>query len=141
VADSLGEHARGEALAHAMDARLTRLRRDQRFGKALYMTEAGVTSGPGTLVHEMMAAAGLDNFQSEQGWHPLPLERLAYERPDMVALAVFGTGSQNAWTAARHPIAQAQLKDRPVVPLQGAWTACGGWFVLDAVEAMAQGRR
>lgn len=141
VANGLGEGARGEALARTMDARLARLRGDRRLAKALYMTQAGVTSGPGSLVDEMMKAAGLDNFQTEEGWHPLPLERLAYRRPDLVALAVFGTGSQDAWTAARHPVAQAQLKGRPVVPLQGAWVACGGWFVLDAVDALAGGGR
>ena len=27
---------------------------------------------------------------------------------------------------------------REVVPLNGAWTACGAWFLLDAVEALAR---
>lgn len=139
VAEGLGERAQGEALARSMDARLAQLRRNRQAGRALYMIQAGVTTGPGSLVHEMMAAAGLENFQTEEGWRPLPLERLAYERPDLVALAVFGTGYQDGWTAARHPVARAQLEERPVVPLEGAWTACGGWFVLDAVEALARG--
>jgi iron complex transport system substrate-binding protein len=107
------------------------------------MTPAGVTSGPGTLVHEMMNAAGIDNFQTEEGWRPLPLERLAYERPDLVAAAFFGVGTNHpdGWSAARHPVARAQLAERPRVDLEGAWTACGGWFVLDAVEALAGGGR
>ena len=137
VASGLGERTRGEAMVSAMDRRVAQLPGHRPRGMALYMTEAGVTSGPGTLVDEMMKVAGYDNFQREAGWHPLPLERLAYERPDLVAAASFGRGAQDGWTAARHPVAKAQLKERPVVRLQGAWLACGGWFVLNAVEAMA----
>ena len=103
------------------------------------MTPAGVTTGEGTLVHELFVAAGLENFLDRPGWNPLPLERLAYERPDLIAAAFFESATNHVdnWSAARHPVAQAQLRELPVVPLEGAWTACGGWFLLDAVEALA----
>ena len=107
---------------------------------ALYMTPGGVTSGEGTLVHEVLAAAGYANFQRRPGWNPLPLERLAYERPDVVVAAFYegAMGDTDHWSAARHPIARAQLDSRPVVPLEGAWTSCGAWFLVDAVEALAR---
>ncbi|PAX06726.1 ABC transporter substrate-binding protein [Sphingomonas lenta] len=141
VAAELGVPARGRALAAEMDARLAGLPRRDRSEAALYMTPGGVTAGPGTLVAELLAAAGLRNFQREPGWRDLPLERLAYERPDLVAFASFkDVGDAEPWSAARHPIARAQL-DGPVVGLEGAWTACGGWFLLDAVEALARGPR
>ena len=57
----------------------------------LYMTPAGVTTGSGSLVHEMLVAAGLDNFEEGRGWRPLPLERLAYEQPDVIAASFFET--------------------------------------------------
>ncbi|QHL91869.1 ABC transporter substrate-binding protein [Sphingomonas changnyeongensis] len=141
VADGLGASARGAALARAMDARLARLRGDRPARQALYMTPAGVTTGSGTLIHAMITAAGLANFMDAPGWRPLPLERLAYQRPDLVAAAFFGTETdhRDGWSAARHPVARAQLRERPVVNLDGASTACGGWFVLDAVEALARG--
>jgi iron complex transport system substrate-binding protein len=41
------------------------------------------------------------------------------------------------WSATRHPVAQRQLRDQETVMLQGAWTSCGGWFLLDAIEALA----
>ena len=106
---------------------------------ALYMTPAGVTSGPGSLIHEMLAAAGLHNFQSRPGWRSIPLERLAYERPDLIAAAFFGslTNHPHGWSPARHPVARAQLAGRAVVSIEGAWTACGAWFLMDAVEALA----
>lgn len=142
VARGLGEPARGEAVVAEMDRRLARLRRTDRGRQALYMTSGGVTTGPGTLIDEMIRAGGLRNFQRTPGWQPIPLERLARERPDVVLASFYGADALlDRWSAARHPIAQRQLRGRSVVPLDSAWTACGGWFLLDAVEAMArQGR-
>ena len=70
----------------------------------------------------------------------MPLERLAYERPDVIAAAFYegASGETDSWSAARHPVARTQLSNRPVVPLEGAWTSCGGWFLVEAVEALAQ---
>jgi iron complex transport system substrate-binding protein len=141
MADGLGQSARGEMLVDEYRTRLSAIAEQKPETTALYMTPAGVTTGPGSLVHEMLSVAGLSNFQKEGGWHPLPLERLVYEQPDLVAAAFFETfsDSTDAWSASRHPVARKQLTGRNVVPLQGAWTACGGWFILDAVEALAAG--
>ncbi len=107
----------------------------------LYATPGGVTSGPGSLIHELIALAGYRNFQTQPGWQPLPLEQLAYARPDRVAMAWFGRRDYNPdqWSAARHPLMD-RASDQPPIGLEGAWTACGGWFVLDAAEAMARAR-
>jgi iron complex transport system substrate-binding protein len=142
LADGLGQSQRGHALVAQLRARMAALNADSRAATALYMTPGGVTTGPGSLLHEMLTAAGLTNFQSEPGWHPLPLERLAYEQPDLLAVAFFESLANQmfAWSAARHPVVRDQLEEPGVVPLQGAWTACGGWFLLDAVEALAAGK-
>ena len=115
---------------------------------ALYMTSGGATSGPGTLIHQMLVAAGLRNFQQQPGWRSLPLERLSYEQPDKIAVARFNAETDSAkaleisspspWSAVRHPLAQAQLDSRPTINLNGAWTSCGAWFLLDAIEALAR---
>lgn len=107
----------------------------------LYMTPTGVTSGPGSLIHEMLTAAGLENFQTRPGWWPIPLERLAYEQPDLLAVAFHESLADHphAWSAIRHPVAQALLDRETVVPIEGAWTACGAWFLMDAVESLARG--
>ena len=140
VAAGLGEPARGQALVEEMRQRLSTLPVPAANLQALYMTPAGVTTGPGSLVHEMLLAAGLKNYQQIPGWHPIPLEMLVYEQPELVASASFGADadSPDAWSAMRHPVALAQLENSKVVPLQGAWTACGGWFLMDAVEALAR---
>lgn len=140
VGTELGKPERARALVVEMDHRLAAL--SDRTGpksKVLYMTPSGVTAGAGTLVHELFVAAGLENFQDRPGWNPLPLERLAYERPDLIAAAFFESQTNHVdnWSAARHPVARAQLRELPVVPLEGSWTSCGAWFLLDAVEALA----
>ncbi|MFT6061854.1 MAG: iron complex transport system substrate-binding protein [Paracoccaceae bacterium] len=109
---------------------------------ALYLTTGGWTAGTGTLVDEMLRAAGLRNHETRAGWRPLPLERLAREEPDLIAAAFFESSSQNPsrWSSARHPVTRKMLARRPIVALKGAWTSCGGWFLADAVEALAAGR-
>ncbi len=140
MAEGLGSPERGKEVTAEFKQRLAAIR-GRTNQTTLYMTPAGVTTGPGSLVHEMLVAAGLVNFQKKPGWQSLPLEHLAYEQPDIIAAAFFETLTNHpkGWSASRHPVARAQLDDRQVVPLQGAWTACGGWFLMDAVEALAAG--
>jgi len=141
TADGLGQSARGKALVSEFRERLDDIQPRGGDDTALYMTPGGVTTGSGSLVHEMLVTAGLQNFQDRNGWSSLPLERLVYEQPQLVAAAVFESMSDNpnVWSASNHPVARAQLDGLDVVPLQGAWTACGGWFILDAIEALASG--
>ena len=139
VARGLGVPERGEKLIAEMDARLRAARVHAPGTRALYVTPAGYTAGPGTLVDELLAAAGLENFQSRRGWRPIPLERLAYETPDLAAEATFGEGAnhEDAWTAFRHPVARRTMRSVPLASLDGATTSCGGWFLADAVATLA----
>jgi iron complex transport system substrate-binding protein len=146
TAAQLGAATAGAQLVQGLQARLDRLTQtkntDPSAPRVLYMTPGGVTSGPGSLVHELIVSAGLRNYSERRGWQPLPLERLAFDAPERVAAGFFQAQSDHRgdWSATRHPIAQRQLRDQPVVELPGAWTACGAWFLLDAVEALAQQR-
>ena len=143
AAAGLGEVQRGVGIAREWDVRLASLKAGAGARSALYVTPGGVTTGPGSLVDEMLRAGGLRNFQTKPGWGPLPVERLAYERPDVVASAFFDTRWNRAdpWSASAHPVAARALGGQPTVELPGAWTACGGWFVLDAVERLATAAR
>ena len=139
IARGLGVPERGIEVRAEMDRRLASISRETTVREALYMTPNGVTSGTGTLIDEMMHAASLDNFERRAGWHPLPLETLAYEQPDLVAAAFFEHKVRHPlmWSATRHPVAQRQLQEKETVMLHGAWTSCGGWFLVDAIEALA----
>jgi iron complex transport system substrate-binding protein len=139
IADELGVPDKGVAVRDAMDLRLARVAQTAMLRKALYMTPNGVTSGTGTLINEMLLAANLENFEQRSGWHPIPLEALAYQQPDLVAAAFFESKSGHPlmWSATRHPVAQRQLREKETIMLQGAWTSCGGWFLMDAIEELA----
>lgn len=141
IGAKLGQPEEARLVIKDMDRRLTALAASRKNApKALYMTPGGVTAGEGTMIHELMRAAGLRNFQEQAGWHPIPLEQLAYERPEMVVAAFFESeaGDVRNWSAMRHPVAQDQLRERPVAAIDGAWTACGGWFLIEAVEEMSR---
>ena len=141
AATELGHPERGEALVEKYMKRLKNIKARSAEETVLYMSPGGVTTGPGSIAHEMMLTAGLKNFETEPGWRPIPLERLVYEQPDLVIVGFHERMKNNTalWSSMRHPVAQAQLSGRPVVPFQGAWTACGGWFLLEAIEALASG--
>lgn len=142
MAEGLSEPAKDAEIVVDMQTRLDAIKPPKRAIKTLYMTPGGVTSGPGSLVHQMLGATGLENYEEGSGWRSLPLETLLQNASDMVAAAIFDSQKtlQASWSAMRHPVARAQLTDRPTVYLDGAWTSCGGWYLLDAIEALAQGR-
>jgi iron complex transport system substrate-binding protein len=138
VSAALGAAAQGRRLVAEMDARIAALSRDAAMGTALYLTSKGAVAGGGTIIDSIFHAAGVQNFQSAPGWTTAPLERLAYEAPDMIAAGFFETSDLHSdlWSPARHPVAQRRLAALRVVDIPGAWTACAGWFVLDAAEAI-----
>jgi iron complex transport system substrate-binding protein len=139
LAEGLGVPERGSEIVAEMNRRLKNIDKLKVQKTALYMTPTGVTGGPGTAVHNMLQAAGLENFQEQPGWRSIPLERLAYEQPDVIAAAFFSSDTIHPalWSPMRHPVARQQMSNQPTVMLQGAWTSCGGWFLLDAIEALA----
>ncbi|MEL7489889.1 MAG: ABC transporter substrate-binding protein [Pseudomonadota bacterium] len=130
----------GERTVQRMKDRLAALP-EKPARKTLYMTSKGAAAGTRTLIDDLMTQAGLENFDRRAGWGVLPLERLAYEKPDLVATAYFETSDlvSDIWTPSRHPVAKRTLRDTPRVDIAGALTACSGWFLLDAVERMAHG--
>ena len=142
IGQALGQEARAKDVIAEMDARLSTIATDQTRLSALYLTPSGVTSGSGSLVDVLLRAGGYANFEQSAGWKSVSLERLAREAPDLVAFAAFNQNAHKTdqWSSIAHPVAQDKLRSLPVIPLEGAWTACGGWFLVDAVEALAAGR-
>ena len=142
IATGLGQPQQGQAIVDDMAAQLAALKTQHdtpNTPTALYMVPTGYTSGLGTLIDELLLNAGLTNYVQTPGWHPLPLEQLLYKSPQVTVLAFYETLADRtaAWSAMAHPVAQRQLEITQSVPLQGAWTACGGWFVVEAIQAMA----
>ena len=139
VAQALGAQAAGARLMKEYNQRLAALKHNSpNKPSALYMTPAGVTTGSGSLVHDMIELAGFENFETRAGWHPIPLERLTRETPDHIITSFFDSHDNNTanWSSMRHPVATRALNESHAIALKGAWTSCGAWFLLDAVETM-----
>ncbi len=142
MATGLGAPERGAAIVADMETRLANLSSQEKNNVALYMTPSGTTSGSGSLIHHMLLEAGLTNYQTQAGWQSLPLERLSYEQPDVIAAAFFDTNGDDiaTWSAMRHPVARKHISELPTIYLDGAWISCGAWFATDAIEALAEKR-
>lgn len=136
----LGQADRGRELAEDMDHRLEALQAPAVQRSVMYITQGGVTSGRKTLVDEMISAAKLTNFETRPGWRDIPLEELTLAKPELIAAAFYQSGIQHQtfWSAARHPIIRGELDRSRPITLDGATTACGGWFLMDAVESLHQ---
>ncbi len=143
AARDLGVEARGAALIAEMRARLAAIESAGAARSVLYLTSKGAAAGGGTMIDDVIARAGFNNFAHRSGWGSIPLERLAAARPDLIAAGFFETGDMvtDRWTPARHPVVQRRLENGPVVRLPGAWTACGAWPLINAVEALAAAAR
>lgn len=106
---------------------------------ALYVTPGDVTTGPGSMVAEMFAAAGYDSYENKPGWHRLPVERLMARPPDLVVLGFFETPAhrQDHWSSSSHAALQRSLDSVPTANVPGSELSCGNWLVGRAVTRIA----
>ena len=100
------------------------------------------TAGKGTLVDEVMRAAGLRNLAAERGIAGsgvLPLEALVASHPDMVIGGIPDRrGPALAHQGYRHPALGAVMAPRGgIVAIDDRLTICGGPFTLEAVRELA----
>lgn len=130
VAGLLGVAARGEDAVARMDAVLAGVTpRAER--PALALQPRGWTSGPGSLMHVVMAAAGLRD--SGAGGR-LGLEALAAQPPGLLVVPVAPGYPSLASDLLRHPVL-AGIERREVPP---ALTLCGGPWTAAAVVLLAR---
>ena len=143
IAVALGPPARGTALVADFDRRLRAVEARPGQVRGLYLAASGYTTGPGTLMHTMMESAGITSIVTRPGWSQLAREEMMHQQPDLVVRAHCGAAdmAMQTWSPLRHPLAQAQVRGRAVFDLDGAAAACGGWFMIDAIEAMADARQ
>lgn len=140
MAEVLGNNQAGQDIIDDMTRRVAALPLPATSASILYMTPGGVTTGPGSLIDELIALSGNRNYETRKGWHPIPLEKTVVQPPDYYAAAFFESHRNNfdAWSVARHPLLVARQRTSSTIPLDGAWTACAGWPLVDALEALAQ---
>jgi iron complex transport system substrate-binding protein len=145
TAAALGRPEQGERLVAEMDAQLAAAAPEGAYRPAvLYVTPGGVTSGAGTMIHEILTAAGFENIAARNGatgWRALPLEALVLDPPELIVTGFFAMPGERIdnWSATRHPALRDLLAQVPTVHLDGAYLSCGAWFMAEAaLEARRQ---
>jgi len=145
VADALGTPATGAQLVAEIELRLAALPlaadASAQPVAALYQPN-GFTTGPATLVNDLMSRAGLRNLAVERRidrYGVLPLELLLLAQPDLLIMNAFeGRGPAMAYEVLRHPALAQRYHGVRVVSVPTAWWSCAGPRLVDAVQRLQQ---
>ena len=147
VARLAGRPERGEALVARIEAAIAAAAPPPgaRKVKALMFQPNGFTTGPGTMMDELMGRCGLANIVTRYGMRrsgTLPLELILADPPELLLGAeVVEGGTSWAERAATHP-ALARLKGRmhrAILPER--YIYCGGPVLIEAARALARARQ
>lgn len=145
VGTELGAVRRAQRLASDLEQQLAAAQHSAPANtpSVLYVTPGDVTTGPGSMVAEIVAAAGYTTYRKQPGWGTLPLEALVRRPPDVVMRAFFDSPRyrQDHWTASRHPVVERATQSVKDVEVPGAWISCGNWLAGRAVHALAAAER
>ena len=147
LAQALGEPARGEAMARAIETRLARLGSPAPSAERPVFADYGANgyvSGDGALITSVANAAGFDTLGQRlgvAGARAVSLERLLVEQPDLVALGDRFAGPALATQAFRHPALRRLMHDSARVDVPAHATACGTLLTLAALDALVEARR
>lgn len=140
VGGELGAEKRAAERIAGFDAELAAAKRQKAPGRTvLYVTPGDVTTGPGSLVAEVIGAAGYRPYRKEPGWGSLPLEQMVRRAPNAVLRGFFDSAHyrQDYWTSSRHPVVARATRDAIDVEVPGAWISCGNWLTGHAVAKLA----
>jgi len=138
VAAALGQPGRGADLIAGMSRRLASSRDAWRGEPATYLTTAGWTSGPGTLIDAMMRAAGLTNASDGAAFGSLSIERLVLDPPRRFVLGFFDSRFADRRAVGRHPSVRRRTATRTIAALPGSMLGCPAWFTADGTQQIAR---
>jgi iron complex transport system substrate-binding protein len=109
-------------------------------GTALYTTPGSYTSGPGTLIDDLITLAGHSNAEQRPGWHRLDVEHLVTQPPRLIIRAFGESGAHQTdrWSSSDHRALRAAFRQSEDVNIPGSWVACGNWRIGHAVVRLRQ---
>ncbi len=143
MAALLGEEARGARLVAGIDARLAAIaaRRPAGHPRAVVLRPNGFTVGRGSLVDEILTAAGLDNLAADLGiesYGQIALETVALSKAQMLILNDTPGGRPSlASEVLHHPLIGKLGARLKLVALPSRLWTCAGPSVLDAIDLLA----
>jgi iron complex transport system substrate-binding protein len=142
VAEAVGESERGAALVAEMDAKIARAKAmpGARLSALVYEPN-GVTSGNGTLTHDVLTNAGLENIAPKLmpgSYGTVPLESVIAAAPRLLILDDAYTGSSSrAQSILRHPAFKSLEGRSALYAMPSRLWICPGPWVADAVVRLA----
>lgn len=141
VARELAVPERGALLIDRMDQQLSDAQpASSDRVPALYLTAGGFTAGAGTLMHEMLQAAGFSNAADRPGFGPMSVERIALFPPARFVLGFFDQSRADWRGPGRHPVVRRVAARQTVARLPAAVLTCPAWFAADGVGMIAARR-
>ncbi len=145
VAEAVGEPERGAAMIAAMDARIARAQSQPGAEiTALVYEPNGVSSGNGTLTHDVLKTAGLKNLAPELmpgSYGTVPLELVIASAPRLLILDDAYTGtSSRAQSILRHPAFRSLEGKSALYAMPSRLWICPGPWIAEAVEKLAAER-
>lgn len=148
VADALGQHARGKAVAGAMRRRVEALQADRppetRRPIALYFRPDGGGAADGTFINGMMELAGFRNLQvlqGQRGWTNIPLEAIVENPPQVFITGFFDTQSESLIAVRGSKLAIIGAAHAPVISLSSRGMVCASPALVAVAEQAAAMRR
>ena len=141
VGNAIGRAEVAETLARALDDRLADGTPGAQTGAmAAYFRPGGGSAGQGTVVDDVLTAAGLRNLKAElgeSGWGRLDLEALVLTPPDLIVTSFFDTVSDGlVGNFNRHPVFGRFTRDLPVLAVPGAYWPCASPHLIDAIDLL-----
>lgn len=139
----LDEGAKAQAIVATIDRRLSGLpEAAEPRPVAALLRPNGVTAGPGSLVDDVLRAAGYVNFSASIGrdrLDRLPLEALILGRPDVLVVDQRDFAAPSLAQAMQRAPVLAHVAPKRVVVPSWSWT-CAGSAIAEAVERLAAAR-
>ncbi len=146
VADGLGQHRRGQAVAAAMMARVHALEAERPAYDhrpiALYFRPDGGGSGAGTFMNSLVELAGFRNLQAmtgQTGWTSIPLETVVQNPPQVFITGFFDTQSDSLLATQGSKLAVAAPAHVPAIALPGKDLVCPGPPLVDGGRTSGRG--
>lgn len=146
VASLAGHPERGEQLVARIEAAIAAAapKPGARAVKALMFQPNGFSTGPGTMMDELMRRCGLSNIITRYGLRrsgTLPIEVILNDPPELLLAARAQPGAQT-WSerAATHPALSKLAGRMRHVVLPENYIYCGGPVLIDAARTLAAAR-
>ncbi len=144
LATVLGRQAAGQALLGRYQDNLRSLEREGLSSRPVLAVYGpnGITSGPGSLLHDVLTRTGFDNLAPRLGIGSvgtLRMESLLTHTPDALLFSDSGTHINSlARQKMHHPALRRLAQTRPSLRLPGKLWTCGGPEVFEAMDALRQ---